>query len=86
MKLIGKLNTKLEVLMKGNKNNLVLSFVFAVLHVVLFTVFNVIDFGTTPIAFYGPLVYFTAGVASFSYFLKYKQGKSLLQKLSVFIA
>lgn len=72
--------------MKGNKNNLVLSFVFAVLHVVLFTIFNVIDIGSTSLAFYGPLAYFTAGVASFSYFLKYKQGKSIFQKIGLFIA
>lgn len=72
--------------MKGNKNNLFFSLIFAVLHVVLFVIFNVIDFGTASIAFYGPLVYLTAGVASFSYFLKYKQGKSLFQKLAVFVA
>ncbi len=72
--------------MKGNKHNLILSLVFAVLHVVLFAVFNVIDFGTTSVAFYGPLAYFTAGVASFSYFLKYKQAKSVFQKIALFIA
>jgi hypothetical protein len=65
---IGKLNTQLEVLMNGNKNNLVLALLFAVLHIVLFVIFNVI------------------GVASVSYFLKYKHGKPMFQKIGLLIA
>jgi hypothetical protein len=71
--------------MKCNKN-LFYSAMFAVLNIFLFVIFNSIDFGCTAIEFYGPLSYFTAGVASFTYFLKYKQDSSLVKKLALFIA